>query len=155
MDTTPKTQRDIVKREKLKIIDWLIERFPAAFFKKARHIKPLKIGILEDILDVYQQLDSPPFSKKALRSALTYYCTSPAYLSAQKANRARLDLFGNELDIVTKEQAKYAHQRYERQYLTPRKPHTTEAALPPSDNSHSPAVHSAQPVALMDDIKAL
>lgn len=131
----------LAKRDKLSIIDWLIEHFPAAFFKKAQHIKPLKIGIFEDILDFYNRLDAPPFSKKSLRTALAYYCTSPAYLNTQKKDKARLDLFGNEMDIVTDEQAKYAQQRYERQYSSPRKTPSTQAAEQPTDNLHPPAAH--------------
>ena len=104
------------KKEKLNVIDWLIEYFPAAFFKKNNQIKPLKIGIFDDIIDFYERLDTPPFSKKMLREALNYYSASPAYLSCQKSNAARVDLFGNEVDVVTEEQAKYARQRYEQRY---------------------------------------
>jgi len=109
-------KHDIIKKDKLKIIDWLAEHFPAAFFKKSNQVKPLKIGIFDDIIDFYERLDSPPFSKKALREALNYYSASPAYLNCQKANVARIDLFGNELDIVTEEQAKYAYQRFQQRY---------------------------------------
>ena len=126
------------KQNKLKVIDWLVEHFPAAFFKKTRYVTPLKIGILEDIFEFHHRLDTPPFSRKAIRGALTYYCTSPAYLNAQKPNKARLDLFGNEMDVVTPEQAKYAKQRYERQYLTPRTPKLIETFELPKDNSRPP-----------------
>src|SRR3990167_3824574 len=98
-------QRDIVKKDKLNTIDWLIENFPAAFFKKGKQIKPLKIGIFDDIIDFYERLDSPPFSKKSLREALSYYSASPAYLNNQKPNTARVDIYGNEVDTVTSEQA--------------------------------------------------
>jgi ProP effector len=140
------TSSPLAKRDKLSIIDWLIEHFPAAFFKKARHVKPLKIGIFDDILDFYHRLDARPFSKKSLRTALTYYCTSPAYLNAQKQNKARLDLFGNEMDIVTDEQAKYAQQRYERQYSSPRKSPSIQASAQPKDNLRPPAEHLISPV---------
>jgi len=40
-----------VKKDKLEIIDWLIEHFPSAFFKKGNQVKPLKIGIFDDIID--------------------------------------------------------------------------------------------------------
>lgn len=109
-------QQDIAKKEKLKVIDWLSEHFPAAFLKKANQVKPLKIGIFDDIIDFYERLDSPPFSKKSLREALNYYSASPAYLNCQKANVARVDLFGNEVDVVTEEQAKYAYQRHQQRY---------------------------------------
>ena len=104
-------QRDAVKKIKLQTIEWLTEHFPAAFFKKSNQIKPLKIGVFDDIIDFYERLDAPPFSKKALREALNYYSTSPAYLRCQKPDAARVDLYGNEVDMVTGEQAKYAFQR--------------------------------------------
>ncbi|HHT0591737.1 TPA: ProQ/FINO family protein [Legionella anisa] len=113
MDKQPLTA---VKKDKLHVIDWLIEHFPNAFFKKGTQIKPLKIGIFDDIIDFYERLDSPPFSKKSLREALSYYSASPAYLNCQKENAARVDIYGNEVDTVTEEQAKYAHQRYIERY---------------------------------------
>lgn len=109
-------QPNPVKKSKLEIIDWLAEHFPNAFFKKSKQVKPLKIGIFDDIIDFYERLDTPPFSKKSLREALSYYSASPAYLSCQKANAARIDIYGNEIDIVTEEQAKYAYQRHQERY---------------------------------------
>jgi ProP effector len=110
------------KKDKQLIIDWLIDHFPNAFFKKGSQIKPLKIGIFDDIIDFYERLDSPPFSKKSLREALSYYSASPAYLSCQKSGVARIDIYGNELDVVTPEQAKYAHQRYQERYVKKKDP---------------------------------
>lgn len=104
------------KKEKQQIILWLTEHFQAAFFLRAKEVKPLKIGIYEDVMDFYERLNSPPFSKKQIRDSLHYYSSSPAYLLAQKPNAARIDLFGNEVDIVTEEQAKYAHERYQQKY---------------------------------------
>lgn len=109
-------QHNTAKKNKLITIDWLVDHFPAAFFKKSKHVKPLKIGIFDDIIDIYERLDSPPFSKKTLREALNYYSASPAYLNCQKANSARVDLFGIEVDVVTEEQAKYAYQRFQQRY---------------------------------------
>ncbi|MFA5959748.1 MAG: ProQ/FinO family protein [Tatlockia sp.] len=109
-------QTESAKKDKLQIIDWLVEYFPCAFFKKSNQVKPLQIGIFNEIIAFYERLDTPPFSKKALREALSYYSASPAYLNCQKANAARVDLFGNEVDVVTEDQAKYAHQRYQTRY---------------------------------------
>ncbi len=116
MAQNTKQQGESVKRIKLQTIEWLSEHFPAAFFKKSSQIRPLKIGIFDDIIDFYERLDSPPFSKKALREALNYYSASPAYLNSQKVDAARVDLYGNEVDVVTAEQAKYAWQRYQQRY---------------------------------------
>lgn len=110
-------KNNTIKKEKLEIIDWLIDNFPAAFFKKGNHVKPLQIGIFADIIAFYERLDTPPFTKKALREALSYYSSSPAYLNCQKPNTARVDLYGNEIDVVTEDQAKYAYQRYQERYV--------------------------------------
>jgi len=110
-------QNELVKKDKQAIIDWLIEHFPNAFFKKGKQIKPLQIGIFDEIVEFYERLDSPAFSKKSLREALSYYSSSPAYLNCQKTNTARVDLYGNEVDVVTEDQAKYAHQRYQQRYV--------------------------------------
>ena len=113
-------KNELLKRAKLETINWLNENFPSAFFKHARDMKPLKIGIFDDIIDFYERLDSPPFSKKALREALTYYSASPSYLRCQKPATARVDLYGNEVDIVTEDQARYALQRYQQRYIDKR-----------------------------------
>ncbi|MGQ3891033.1 ProQ/FINO family protein [Legionella sp. CNM-4043-24] len=110
-------QNELVKKDKQAIIDWLIEHFPNAFFKKGKQVKPLQIGIFDEIIEFYERLDSPAFSKKSLREALSYYSSSPAYLLCQKVNTARIDLYGNEVDVVNEEQAKYAHQRYQQRYV--------------------------------------
>lgn len=106
----------LLKQKKQAVIAWLSEQFPAAFFKQARGIQPLKLGIFDDIMDFYERLDTPPFSKKELREALNYYSSSPAYLTCQKNNVARIDLFGNEIDVVTQQQALYAQKRYQQRY---------------------------------------
>lgn len=115
-------QLSAAKKEKLQIIDWLIEHFPGAFFKKGNQIKPLKIGIFDDIIEFYERLDTPPFSKKALREALSYYSASPIYLSCQIADAARVDIYGNEVDVVTADQAKYAHQKFQDRYAKKKNP---------------------------------
>lgn len=109
-----------LKTEKQKVIAWLIEQFPKAFFPKSHLVKPLKLGISEDIIDVYERLEVRPFSKKLLREALNYYTASKSYLLAQKPEAPRLDLFGEPNGIVTAEQAMYAQQRYAERYAVER-----------------------------------
>lgn len=106
----------ITKQEKKEIISWLIDTFPQAFFERASEIKPLQIGIFKlAILEFYERLN-PPFSTQALKEGLQYYSSSPAYLNCQKEGVARIDIFGNEVDIVTKQQAEYAFDRFQKLY---------------------------------------
>ena len=72
-------------------------------------------------------MDSPPFSKKAIREALNYYSNSPAYLNSQKINAARVDLYGNEVDEVTEDQARYAQQAYHIKYVERKKTQKNKA----------------------------
>jgi ProP effector len=126
-------QQSSAKKAKLTVVDWLVDSFPAAFFKKNTQVRPLKIGIFDDIIDFYERLESPPFSKKNLREALNYYSASPAYLRCQLAGVARVDLFGNEVDVVNEEQAKYAYQRYQQKYVVKQ---ATKSSDMPSSSSH-------------------
>lgn len=94
-------------------LDWLISYFPNAFSKKPKEIKPLKIGILEDIYAFYNCLQYPEVTKQDIKHAIQYYSSSVLYLANQKENEPRIDLYGQEVDVVNKEQAKYAQQRYD------------------------------------------
>lgn len=109
-----------IKTEKQMVVGWLMEQFPNAFFQKPQWVKPLKLGILEDIIDVYERLDSPPFSKKLLREALNYYTVSKAYLSAQQPDAERIDLYGQPNGTVNAEQALYAQKRFQERYAVER-----------------------------------
>ena len=80
--------------------------------RKSNRLSSVFLMILSTFMSAY----CPPFSKKALREALNYYSGSPAYLRCQTAHSARVDIFGNEVDLVTEEQAKYAFQRYSEKY---------------------------------------
>ncbi|MDP3561275.1 MAG: ProQ/FinO family protein [Legionellaceae bacterium] len=109
-------QHNTPQHERQEALNWLLESFSAAFFPKVNQVKPLKLGIYEDIIDFYERLEHPPFSKKMLREALNYYSVSKAYLNCQKENAIRVDLFGNEAELVTKEQAEYAQLRLQERY---------------------------------------
>ncbi len=111
------SQRIFIHQERQDAIHWLVEQFPAAFFSKNKQIKPLKLGIFEDILDFYERLDYAPLSKKSLREALNYYSSSKAYLSCQTEGKNRIDLFGYETEPVTKEQAAYAQKQLSERFV--------------------------------------
>jgi len=98
-------------------LDWLVATFPNAFSRKPKEIKPLKIGILEDIYQHLDNLNYPEFNKQDIKQAIQFYSSSPMYLNCQKEDSARVDLFGQEVDVVNHEQAKYAQLRFEQKQL--------------------------------------
>lgn len=93
------------------VMDWLVEMFPNAFFKTANKVKPLGLGVMDDLLDFYERLSVPPFSKKHLRLALTIYTGQKAYLKSQKEGAFRINLNGQAISVVDKEQASYASEK--------------------------------------------
>lgn len=118
------------KTKNIEVLTWLIEYFPSTFFKQPHHIKPLKIGIFNDLSEFYNRLDNPPFSKKRIREALNYYSASKAYLKKQTTGQGRIDLYGRVVDTVTEDQALYAKERLRIKY--PNRPDHADAK--PSDN---------------------
>ena len=99
------------KSDYLNTLEWLITFFPSAFSKKPKEIKPLKIGILEEIYRFYDSLKNPEFSKQEIKQAIQHYSSSAPYLTCQTENQIRIDLFGQAVDVVNKEQAQYAYER--------------------------------------------
>lgn len=101
----------IERADSQEVVNWLKEHFPKAFKSKKREVKPFQLGIMESLLDYFERLDVPPFSKKKLRQGLNFYTSSTAYLTAQQEGVYRIDLFGEEIEQVDAEQAKYALEK--------------------------------------------
>lgn len=87
------------------IIAHLSDQFPNCFTIKG-DIKPLKIGIFQDIVE--RLAEDEHFSKTKLRLALRLYTASWRYLYSIKEGVNRVDLDGNACDVVTSEQASHA-----------------------------------------------
>lgn len=90
------------------VVDWLKEHFPQAFKTRKKEVRPLQLGIMDSLLDYFERFDVQPFSKKRLRQGLNFYTSSNAYLLSQREGVYRIDLFGEEIEPVDVEQARYA-----------------------------------------------
>ena len=110
------------KSDYIHTLEWLVTYFPNAFSRKPKEIKPLKIGILEDIYTFHDSLKHPEVSKQDIKHAIQFYSSSSLYLSCQKEAAARVDLYGQEVDLVNHEQAKYAEMRVEQKQIHKNKP---------------------------------
>lgn len=86
-------------------VDWLAKTYPHCFDPK--NPKPLKKGILEDILKQGLWTES----KTSLRDTLTFYVSSPFYHQALLKEKARYDLEGNEVEELTASEKEFSKQR--------------------------------------------
>lgn len=85
----------------------LAKAFPKLFTLPKRGFKlPLKIGIFNDILKVFPEID-----RELLKHTLGDYTSGPVYTRAMTAGAERYDLDGKASGIVTVEDEVYAHRR--------------------------------------------
>lgn len=109
---TEKVSADNAKKYLAKdVVNFLIEKFPACFKKDLKEVKPLKLGILNDVVEALK--GDATYSKTAIRHGIQLYTKSWAYLAACKENVPRLDLEGKEVESVQAEHAKYAAEKLE------------------------------------------
>ena len=78
-------------------VTMLCQRWPKCFDLKDR--RPLKIGIAHDL----ERALGDAVSRPELKGALNLYCSGLDYLSSLRAGTSRLDLHGNEVGIVSRE----------------------------------------------------
>jgi ProP effector len=76
--------------------------FPAAFTRDTASVRPLKLGIKNDL---YAKCDA---SHRRIMAALRSYCNSIDYLMASTQGAARIDLDGQPAGVVTEAEAKHA-----------------------------------------------
>lgn len=83
----------------IETINFLIERYPKAFSLDRSGIRPLKDGILDDLVaDLGSEAFRPP-----MRRALAYYKTRLHYLRKVISGKNYRDLRGNRCGLVTPE----------------------------------------------------
>lgn len=97
----------------------LVSHFPNCFCPKRTKKRPLKIGIFEDILAYF-----PEMEKGDLQAALADYTRGPSYQSMMIDGAQRLDLNGAIVGYVTAEEAVIALGRMDKMYRRLSKPQT-------------------------------
>jgi len=89
-------------------VELLKAHFPACF-KEMKEIKPLKIGIKQDLVKHLSTREDIVLGDKAcMVSSLSYYVSSPAYHKNVIEGAIRIDLEGNTTGLVTREEAEYS-----------------------------------------------
>jgi len=102
-----KTQKNQSKKARLDALQWLASNFPAAF-DNSSSIRPLKAGIMDDILQHEKQAAEVGISKSKLREAVVLFTRRLDYLACLKLRELRIDLHGNTFSEVTQEEAEHA-----------------------------------------------
>ncbi|MBP6917986.1 MAG: ProQ/FinO family protein [Legionellaceae bacterium] len=100
-------QKNHSKKSRLDALHWLQSRFPAAFDNRTQ-IRPLNVGIMNEILRHAEQTDGLGISKSKLREAVVLYTRRLDYLACLKARELRVDLMGNPSVRVSDEEAERA-----------------------------------------------
>jgi sRNA-binding protein len=80
------------------VIHLLAERWPNTFYVEVKKRKPLKVGIFQELKAAASDIDP-----KMLRLALRVYTTSRAYLFACAKGHKRVDLSGNAVEEISRE----------------------------------------------------
>lgn len=131
-------QKNKSKRARLSALHWLAEQFPEAFNNKLR-IRPLKKGIMNDLLQYTEQAAEAGISKSKLREAVVLFTRRIDYLACLKAQETRIDLQGQPVDQVSTEEAERAaakiKKRVEKSAKNARKANASKSP-PPSASSH-------------------
>lgn len=107
INTKQKNQAKIARQQALR---WLAETFPNAFNNQLQ-IRPLKIGIMDDLVIHAEKAEAAGISKSKLREALVVFTRRIDYLICLKAQEMRVDLEGNPTQVVTAEEADRANQK--------------------------------------------
>jgi sRNA-binding protein len=83
----------------------LVAAFPAAFTLDPSQVKPLKLGIREDICN------RSDLSRRLITAALAQYCNASAYLQVCTEGAARIALDGTADGVVTEPEARHVECR--------------------------------------------
>ncbi|MGQ3889309.1 ProQ/FinO family protein [Legionella sp. CNM-1927-20] len=102
-----KAQKNQSKKAKSDALSWLATTFPQAFDSTVR-IRPLKAGIMSDILQHADKAHSLGISRSKIREAVVLFTRRLDYLICLKAREMRIDLEGNPVSPVTEEEAERA-----------------------------------------------
>lgn len=99
-----RTQKIQAKQSRVDAIAWLAKKFPEAF-DNSNIIRPLKCGIMQDILQYAEEAEKEGISKSKLRQAVVIFTRRIDYLTCLKAREARVCLLGTAVETVSDDDA--------------------------------------------------
>jgi ProP effector len=137
-----KIQKNSSKKLREQALQWLTVNFPQAF-DNSSCIRPLKIGIMEDIFQYADKAAAEGISKSKLREAVVIFTRRLEYLTCIKLREMRIDLLGTPINEVTEEESAHAaakiKKRVEKSARNARNLLNNKISAPPTNqktNSH-------------------
>jgi sRNA-binding protein len=112
------------------VLNILADRYPAAFHADGRLVKPLAVGVLQELRAAREGEEPLPVTVQDLRRALRYYTQGAAYHRAVARGDARINLLGEAVAEVTEEQKEHAAAKLVE--LEPKLPKRPERAPRPA-----------------------
>jgi sRNA-binding protein len=115
------------------VLNILADRYPAAFHADGRLVKPLAVGVLQELRALREGEEPLPVTVQDLRRALRYYTQGAAYHRAVARGDARINLLGEPVAEVTEEQKEHAAAKLvELEPKLPKRPERPERAPRPA-----------------------
>lgn len=102
-----KAQKNHSKKARNHALIWLANTFPQ-IFDNTLLIRPLKVGIMDDILLHADEAEAAGVSRSKLREAVVIFTRRVDYLACLKAREMRVNLLGEPVAVVTEEEAERA-----------------------------------------------
>ncbi len=119
------------------VLNILADRFPAAFHADGRLVRPLAVGVLNDLRAAREGENPLPVTTQDLRRALRYYTQGAAYHRAVARGDARINLLGEAVAEVTEDQK--AHSAAKLLELEPKLPKRPERPARVGDQAEAEA----------------
>ncbi|MGN1356326.1 MAG: ProQ/FINO family protein [Succinivibrionaceae bacterium] len=114
-ESAPKNLPASRKHSIKEIVDFLHQKFPNCIFVENEKVRPLKIGIIDDMVAALgDEIGSDKsYSKTSIRQGLKAYANSRAYLDSCVKGAKRIDINGVEGDEISEEHVTYSISRKE------------------------------------------
>ena len=128
----PKTQKPGWLEQAQYGVELLKAYFPLCF-KEPKEVKPLKIGIKQDLVKRLSTMDSiVTADKSCMVASLAYYVNSPSYHKVMVAGETRIDLDGVSAGTVTQEEEQYSKDCREAKLQKKNKSNPSKPSVVPS-----------------------
>ena len=100
-------QKQKCRQSRQEALSWLAKKFPKAFNTEL-NIHPLRVGIMQDILEYADEALLDGISKSKLRQAVVVFTRRVDYLTCLKVQDSRINLEGEVCECVSEEDAQRA-----------------------------------------------